>query len=81
MKQPEPIDIEIPMKIVGGKSAAMYSMMPINALMQLRDFLDALIKWKALGNPVQIMSLAYIVRTRAVNENNSGKDDDMQNIL
>ena len=58
MKQPEPIQLDIPTM----NNSVMYSMMPINDLMKLRTFLDDLIKWKAAGNPVYIMTLEYEVK-------------------
>lgn len=71
MKQPEPIDINIPVKVVDGVRSIMYSMMPVDALMKLRTFLDELIKWKAAGNPVEIMTLTYQVRPIS-NSNDGG---------
>lgn len=52
---PDPIQVEIP--IING--SVMYSMMPVDALMKLRTFLDELIKWKCAGNPVHIQTLEF----------------------
>lgn len=65
-KQPEPININIPM-LVGedfdeGKNVTLlYSAAEIGQLMKLREFLDKLIKWKVQGNPCHIMTLKYEV--------------------
>lgn len=56
-KQPQPIDIDV--TIING--AIMYSMLDIGALMKLRKFIDALIKWKAAGNPCHIGTIEFLI--------------------
>lgn len=59
MKQPEPIDIKILVRM--NDQAVMYSMMDEFSLRRLRKFIDELIEWKAAGNACHIGTYAAII--------------------